>query len=197
MKVIGGGAKSAPTIKVFSLCCTLWHEWHQAVRFLFDGPAKASCISRVCCRAYWVQKPTETHSDHRILVGEDGCRGLGWGLVCLFFMDLSPTAAGDRVAVIVKKHCGRMCPLKWCSPGYKRRAPSQAARRLSFAPCWIRREPACYPGRPGTGQGGAAHCSQPQTPPEKTNHSSSVTTGIYKSCFIINVWTIPILVAAF
>lgn len=114
-----------------------------------------------------------------------------------FFMDLSPTAAGDRVAVIVKKHCGRMCPLKWCSPGYKRRAPSQAARRLSCAPCWIWREPACYPGRPGTGQGEAAHCSLPQTPPEKTNHSSSVTTGIYKSCFIINCWTIPIFVATF
>lgn len=27
----------------------------------------------------------DSDSDHRILVGEDGCRGLGWGLVRLFF----------------------------------------------------------------------------------------------------------------
>lgn len=62
-----------------------------------------------------------------------------------------------------------MCPLKWCSPGYKRWAPSQVARRLSCAPRWIWRELACYPGRRGTGRGEAAHCSQPQIPPEKTN----------------------------
>lgn len=139
---------------------------------------------------------SDSDSDHRILVGEDAEVLVEvWSGLSFFFMDLSPTAAGDRVAVIVKKHCGRMCPLKWCSPGYKRRAPSQAARRPSCAPCWIWREPACYPGRPGTGQGEAAHCSQPQTPPEKTNHSSSVTTGIYTSCFILNGWTIPMFVA--
>lgn len=95
---------------------------------------------------------SDSDSDHRILVGEDAEVLVEvWSGLSFFFMDLSPTGSGDRVAVIVKKHCGRMCPLKWCSPGYKRRAPSQAARRPSCAPCWIWREPACYPGRPGTG----------------------------------------------
>lgn len=140
---------------------------------LSDGPTKASCIPRVCCSAWGASSKTHWDWDHHVLVGEDGCRDLAWGLVCPFFkiiiIDLNLTAAADRAVVSIKKHYNGMCPLKWCSLGYKKWALSQEARRLSCAPCWIWREPACYSGRRGTGQGEAAHCSQPQNPPENTN----------------------------
>lgn len=155
---------------------------------LSDGPAKASCIPSVCCRA-WRASP-KTHGA-RIIVYlgvKMDAEVLLEVLFDLFFffvsiIDLNLIDAGDRVAVSPKKHYSGMCPLKWCSPGYKRWALSQEARRLSCAPCWIWREPACYPGRRGTGQGEAAHCSQPQIPPENTNHLYLVTTWVIARFF--------------
>ena len=130
----------APILKVFFvvLVCTLW----KAVKFQFNA-GWYPCL-KVQRKLHAYPESTAGHEkrvqnthwdwDHRVLVGEDGCRGLAWGLVCPFFLtDLNLTAAGTA---LIKHHNG-MCPLKWRSPGYRRLAQLQEARRLSYAPCWI------------------------------------------------------------
>lgn len=155
---------------------------------LSDGPAKASCIPRVCCRA-WRARPKTNGAGIIVYLGVKMDAEVLLEVLFVPFLiiiiDLNRTAAGDRVAVGTKKHYIGMCPLKWCSPGYKRWALSQEARRLSCAPCWIWREPACYPGRRGTGQGEAAHCCQPQIPPDNTNHLYLVTTWMIAHFFVM------------
>lgn len=74
-------------------------------------------------------------------------------------------------------HFDPLSPRK-CSPGYRKWAPWLRVLRSSCAPCCGWWESARFPGRWGTGLGGAGRYCRPQTPPgtwkSDVNHHTSM-----------------------